>query len=112
MISQWIVVGEDFNVSLNEDAIREYTNQLGDKYDNIGETRTVTRWSGEQIKISTTPGIYYVDRNTTISEIEDAIKSGKSVTKDLTFKTPTATDEYVLNTFVEVVFNKSNCNIL
>ena len=50
MISQWIVVGEDFNVSLNEDAIREYTNQLGDKYDNIGETRTVTRWSGEQIK--------------------------------------------------------------
>ena len=90
------------NVSLNEDAIREYTNQLGDKYDNIGETRTVTRWSGEQIKISTTPGIYYVDRNTTISEIEDAIKSGKSVTKDLTFKTPTATDEYVLNTFVEV----------
>ena len=102
MISQWIVVGEDFNVSLNEDAIREYTNQLGDKYDNIGETRTVTRWSGEQIKISTTPGIYYVDRNTTISEIEDAIKSGKSVTKDLTFKTPTATDEYVLNTFVEV----------
>ena len=102
MISQWIVVGEDFNVSLNEDAIREYTNQLGDKYDNIGETRTVTRWSGEQIKISTTPGIYYVDRNTTISEIEDAIKSGKSVTKNLTFKTPTATDEYVLNTFVEV----------
>ena len=102
MISQWIVVGEDFNVSLNEDAIREYTNQLGDKYDNIGETRTVTRWSGEQIKISTTPGIYYVDRNTTISEIEDAIKSGKSVTKNLTFKTPTAIDEYVLNTFVEV----------
>ena len=28
--------------------------------------------------------------------------TGKSVTKDLTFKTPTATDEYVINTFVEV----------
>ena len=104
---KYVKVKITFNVNGNSEnidgnMIREYTNQLGDKYDNIGETRTVTRWSGEQIKISTTPGIYYVDRNTTISEIEDAIKSGKSVTKDLTFKTPTATDEYVLNTFVEV----------
>ena len=102
IINKWLVIEDDFNVSFNEDSIREYVNKLGDKYDNIGETRTVTRWSGEKVKISTNPGIYYIDRNTTISEIEDAIKNGSAVTKNLKFKTPTATDDYVLNTFVEV----------
>ena len=102
MISQWITIDDNFNVSLNEDSIREYINQLGDKYDNIGNTKTVTRWSGEEIKISTTPGIYYLDRDTAIADITSSIKSGGTDTKELTFKTPTATDEYVLNTFVEV----------
>ncbi len=69
LINQWIKIDDDFNVSLNEDAIKEYVNQLGDKYDNIGSTRTFTRWSGETIKVSTTPGIYYIDRDTTISDI-------------------------------------------
>ena len=102
MINQWITIDDDFNVSLNEDSIREYVNQLGDKYDNIGNTRTFTRWSGETIKISTTPGIYYLDRDTAIADITSAIEGGGTDTKELTFKTPTATDEYVLNTFVEV----------
>ena len=61
-----------FNVSLNEDAIREYTNQLGDKYDNMEKQEQLLDGLVNKIKISTTPGIYYVDRNTTISEIEDA----------------------------------------
>lgn len=102
MINQWITIDDDFNVSLNEDSIREYVNQLGDKYDNIGSTRTFTRWSGETIKISTTPGIYYLDRDTAIADITSAIEGGGTDTKELTFKTPTATDKYVLNTFVEV----------
>ena len=102
LISTWINIDEDFNVTLNEDAIKEYVNQLGDIYDNIGSTRTFTRWSGEVIKVSTTPGIYYIDRDTTISQIVEAISNGSETTKDLSFKTPTATDDYVINTFVEV----------
>ena len=102
LINTWINIDEDFNVTLNEDAIKEYVNQLGDIYDNIGSTRTFTRWSGEVIKVSTTPGIYYIDRDTTISQIVEAISNGSETTKDLSFKTPTATDDYVINTFVEV----------
>ena len=102
LINTWINKDEDFNVTLNEDAIKEYVNQLGDIYDNIGSTRTFTRWSGEVIKVSTTPGIYYIDRDTTISQIVEAISNGSETTKDLSFKTPTATDDYVINTFVEV----------
>lgn len=102
MISSWINIDEEFNVVINEESIREYVNSLGSNYDYLGNYRDFTRWSGEDIKVSTTPGIYYVDRDTTITEIVEAIKSGKEVTKDLTFKTPNATDEYVINTFVEV----------
>ena len=102
LINTWINVDEDFNVTINEEAIREYINGLGDTYDNIGNTRTFTRWSGEVIKVSTTPGIYYIDRDTTVAEIVDAISNGNEITKDLSFKTPTATDDYVINTFVEV----------
>ena len=102
LINTWINIDEDFNVTIKEDSIREYLNELGNIYDNIGNARTLTRWSGEVIKVSTTPGIYYIDRDTTISEIVEAITNGSEVTKELTFKTPTATDEYVINTFVEV----------
>lgn len=102
LINTWISIDEDFNVTLNEDSIRGYINELGDKYDNIGDTRTLTRWSGEIIKVSTTPGIYYIDRDTTIEEIVEAISNGAETTKKLSFKTPSATDDYVINTFVEV----------
>lgn len=102
LINTWINVDKDFNVTLNEDSIREYINELGDSYDNIGSTRTFTRWSGEVIKVSTTPGIYYVDRDSTVSEIVEAISNGAETTKELSFKTPSATDDYVINTFVEV----------
>lgn len=102
LINTWINIDEDFNVTLNEDSIREYINELGDKYDNIGDARTLTRWSGEVIKVSTTPGIYYIDRDTTIAEIVEAISNGAETTKELSFKTPSATDDYVINTFVEV----------
>lgn len=102
LINTWINIDEDFNVTIKEDSIREYLNDLGNTYDSIGNARTLTRWSGEVIKVSTTPGIYYIDRNTTISEIVEAITNGSEVTKEITFKTPTATDEYVINTFVEV----------
>ena len=102
LINTWINIDGDFNVTLNEDSIRGYINELGNKYDNIGDARTLTRWSGEVIKVSTTPGIYYIDRNTTISEIVEAISNGVETTKELSFKTPSATDDYVINTFVEV----------
>lgn len=102
LINTWINIDEDFNVTINEDSIREYINELGNKYDNIGDARTLTRWSGEVIKVSTTPGIYYIDRDTTIAEIVEAISNGAETTKELSFKTPSATDDYVINTFVEV----------
>ena len=102
LINTWINIDVDFNVTLNEDAIREYVDGLGSNYDYLGSYRDFTRWSGEAIKVSTTPGIYYIDRDTTISEIVEAVSNGKETTKDLTFKTPNATDDYVINTFVEV----------
>lgn len=102
LINTWINIDENFNVSINEDAIREYINSLGSTYDYLGSYRDFTRWSGEAIKVSTTPGIYYIDRDTTVSEIVEAINNGKEITKDLEFKTPSATDNYVINTFVEV----------
>ena len=102
LINTWINIDGDFNVTLNEDAIREYINSLGSNYDYLGSYRDFTRWSGEAIKVSTTPGIYYIDRDATVNEIVEAINNGKEITKDLTFKTPNATDDYIINTFVEV----------
>ncbi|WP_370458155.1 L,D-transpeptidase family protein [uncultured Clostridium sp.] len=102
LISKWINVDEDFNVTLNESAIKENVSELVGAYDNIGSTRTFTRETGEKIKVSTTPGIYYVDRNAMVSQLVDSITNGSETTNELPFKTPTATDDYVINTFVEV----------
>lgn len=102
LISKWINVDEDFNVTLNESAIKENVSELVGAYDNIGSTRTFTRETGEKIKVSTTPGIYYVDRNAIVSQLVDSITNGSETTNELPFKTPTATDDYVINTFVEV----------
>ena len=102
LINTWINIDNDFNVNINEEAIKDYIDTLGESYDNIGNTRTFTRWSGEVIKVSTSPGIYYIDRNLVANDIIESIKDGKEVSKELLFKTPNATDEYVINTFVEI----------
>lgn len=102
IINTWINIDEDFNVTLNEDAIRQYVISLGSTYDYLGSYRDFTRWSGEDIKVSTTPGIYYIARDTTIAEITEAITSGKEEVKDISMTTPSATDDYIINTFVEV----------
>ena len=93
LISKWINVDEDFNVTLNESAIKENVSELVGAYDNIGSTRTFTRETGEKIKVSTTPGIYYVDRNAIVSQLVDSITNGSETTNELPFKTPTATDD-------------------
>lgn len=102
LINKWINIDDDFNVNINEEAIKDYIDTLGESYDNIGNTRTFTRWSGEVIKVSTSPGIYYIDRDSVANDIIDSIKGGKEINKELVFKTPNATDEYVINTFVEI----------
>ena len=102
LINKWINIDDDFNVNINEEAIKDYIDTLGESYDNIGNTRTFTRWSGEVIKVSTSPGIYYIDRDSVANDIIDSIKGGTEVNKELIFKTPNATDEYVINTFVEI----------
>ena len=102
LINKWINIDDDFNVNINEEAIKDYIDTLGESYDNIGNTRTFTRWSGEVIKVSTSPGIYYIDRDSVTNDIIDSIKGGKEINKELVFKTPNATDEYVINTFVEI----------
>lgn len=102
LISTWINVDDKFDVNFDVDKIKEYVDTLGSKYDNIGKVQELTRITGEKIKISKSSNIYYIDRKAQVDNIIANIESGSEVTADLILKTPDVTDNYVINTFIEI----------
>lgn len=52
IISGWLACDEEMNVSLNEEAVREWVYSLAEKYDTAGRTRNITAPSGKTAEVS------------------------------------------------------------
>lgn len=82
-ISQWIKLGDDCSVSLDEGAMNSYIDELESKLDTVGTERTYTRPDGKVITVS--GGVYgwEVDGDSLRSSIVEAVNSGTSQTIDI-----------------------------
>ena len=52
MISQWVKVDDDMNVTFDDNAVKEYIQSLAAKYDTKGKERTFTSASGNTVTVS------------------------------------------------------------
>ncbi len=76
---------ENFKVSFNRDAIGEYVNSMGDKYNTYGKKKEFTTTEGEQVTVPAGSFGWRIAYEGEIDAIIADLKAGEDVTRDFTY---------------------------
>lgn len=82
VISNWVTVDDNMNVTFDENAVRDWLTQFGDKYDTVGTTRTITTPTGKTVEVSGGTYGWSIDEDTEFTALTNSIKNGEVVTKE------------------------------
>lgn len=82
VISEWLSVDENMQVTFNEEAVKGWLTQFGDKYDTVGTTRTITTPTGKTTEVSGGTYGWSIDEDTEFQALVNSIKNGETVTKE------------------------------
>ena len=82
LISGWLTVDGDMNVTFNTDAVRAWLTEFGDTYDTQGTTRTITTPTGKTAEVSGGDYGWSIDEDTEFEALTNSIKNGETVTKE------------------------------
>lgn len=82
MIQAWISVDEEMNVSLDENAVKKWLEEFGDRYDTMGSTRTFTTPFGKTTTVTGGTYGWSIEEDIEFDEIMQAVKNGKTITKE------------------------------
>ncbi len=104
LISTWLKYDDNMQVSLDENAVREWMREFGKKYDTVGTTRTITTPNGKTAEVSGGTYGWSVDEDSETQTLIASIKNG-----EVTEKAPSYVQEAAShgaqdwgNTYVEV----------
>lgn len=82
LISTWLTVDDNMNVTLNEGAVKAWLTGFGDKYDTVGTTRTITSPTGKTVQVSGGTYGWSIDEDKEFQALTDNIKKGETVTRE------------------------------
>lgn len=82
LISTWLSVDDNMNVSLNEEAIKAWLTGFGDKYDTVGTTRTITSPTGKTVQVSGGTYGWSINEDKELQALTDSIKKGETVNRE------------------------------
>ncbi len=82
LISGWLSVDGDMNVTLNEAAVREWMREFGKRYDTLGSSRTFTTPAGKTAEVSGGTYGWSVDEDGETALLIDHIKKGEVLSKE------------------------------
>lgn len=77
LIAQWIKLGDDFSVTLDDDALTTWVNKIAKECTTVGTTRTATRPDGKQFTVS--GGVYGWDvkADELLQQVKDGVAQGR-----------------------------------
>lgn len=104
-INSWLGVDEDYNITFNNNGgIYGFVNGLANKYNTAYKAKEFKTSTGNVISISDGPYGWKVNIDGEVSSLIEAIKEGKSKTKELTFSQSAATHDgnNIGNSYVEI----------
>lgn len=81
-ISKWITVDEDCKVALDEGKVKDYINELSDKYNTVGKKRRFVTSSGNTINVGRGDYGWRINKGKEIQALTEAIKEGQTVEKE------------------------------
>lgn len=93
LISGWVTVDDQMNVTFNTDAVTQYMSEFGDKYDTVGTTRTITSPRGKTVEVS--GGIYgwIIDEAAETQALIASIQNGEVVSREPAYEQTAASHD-------------------
>ena len=82
LISTWVTADENMNVTFNEEAVKSWLTEFGDKYDTVGTTRTIVTPTGKSAEVSGGTYGWSIDEDTEFQALINSIKNGETVEKE------------------------------
>lgn len=82
LISTWLTVDDNMQVTFNETGVKDWMTAFGDKYDTLGGTRTITTPWGKTAEVSGGDYGWSIDEETEFNALVNSIKNGEVVTKE------------------------------
>ena len=82
VISGWLAVDDKMQVTISEDAVRQWLQEFGDKYDTMGTTRTFTTPAGRETTVSGGTYGWSINEIAEYDVIVDAVKNGKTLERE------------------------------
>ena len=82
VISGWITVNDKMQVKIDEEAVRLWLEEFGDKYDTVGITRTFKTPAGKEATVSGGTYGWSINEDAEFDVIIDAVKNGKSLERE------------------------------
>ena len=82
MISGWLTCDENMNVTLNEDAVREWVSDLAGQYDTVGKVRIITTPSGKTAEVCGGTYGWVIDTAAETAALTENIRNGETVSRE------------------------------
>lgn len=104
IISQWVSVDADMNVTFDEGAVRAYVQSLADKYDTKGKPRNFTTATGNVVTVEGGSYGWKIDQEAEYNALIANIQNGETVTREPNYVSRAASHEGndVGSTYAEV----------
>lgn len=104
VISQWVKVDADMNVTFDEEAVRAYIASLAEKYDTAGKPREFTTANGNVVTVEGGTYGWEIDQETEYASLIANIQNAETVTREPAYISRAASHDAmdVGNTYVEV----------
>ena len=87
LISTWIGVDDNMNVVFDNDAMKAWFTEFGDKYDTVGTTRNLTTPTGKATTVTGGTYGWSIDEDTELVNLQNSIKNGEVVTREPAYYT-------------------------
>lgn len=107
LISQWINIELNLEITLNKEEIQRYVSMLSNKYDVKSEVREFSGQSGEIVKVVNEEKIQCIDEEQETEDLIKNIKDGEKLTREPIYKEKEIEEEgELVNTYVEIDLTK------
>ena len=104
LISEWLSCDSEMQVTLDEDAVRQWMREFGKKYDTVGTTRTITTPTGKKAEVTGGTYGWSVNEDGETQTLIQNIKNGDVTSKKPAYKQTAAShsEQDWGNTYLEV----------
>lgn len=82
VISQWVKVDGDMNVTFDDEAVKAYIQTLAEKYNTKGKSRTFTTATGNSVTVEGGSYGWRIDQDAEYNALTTNIKNGETVTRE------------------------------